>query len=278
MNQEDDYTYTDQHICIEILSFFSIHIITLYLLYCIALCDFVLHCVVKSKCQGTSTFGHFRQLIELTSSGLSQTFINYVQKPDQQDEQDAIPTILTKGRVLQTLYDAYEASYPAKYRKNKYKDFYQGVHFSTLDIVLPNADSDSDTPSSEVSGVRFNVINHLGEMVYSEFYPFLLQPFSLLALPAAAENACDNSTQPRDNFIYNADGSLGYECTPYWGDEKQYEYYLHVFCMACFMYVLLALPALTLLWLIFASFYYIWFITEDKRRARIEAMHEKKDT
>jgi hypothetical protein len=206
--------------------------------------------------------------VELTSSGLSQTFINYVKKPEEGDDKDMAPTILTKGKILQSLYDAYEASYPAKYRENKYKDFYQGVHFSTLDIVLPEASS------SDVSGVRFSVINHLGETVYSSFYPFLLQPHSA----TDDDNSCNSSIQKdQQDFFYNADNSLGYSCTPRWGQEKPYEYFLHVFCMACFMYLVLALPALTVLWFIFASFYYIWFIAEDKRRAKIEAMHEKKN-
>jgi hypothetical protein len=215
-----------------------------------------------------------RNLVELTSSGLSQTFINYIEKPDASDEKDAVPTILTKGRVLQSLYDAYEASYPAKYRENKYKDFYQGVHFSTLDIVLPEASSSS----SEVSGVRFKVINHMGATVYSNFYPFVLQPFSVLTA-GEVDASCQTNSSQIDSFVYSksTDGSLGYECTPHWGQERTHEYVLHVFCMACFMYVVLALPVLTVLWLIFASFYYIWFITEDKRRARIEAMHVKKN-
>lgn len=179
---------------------------------------------------------------------------------------------------MQSLYDAYEASYPAKYRQHKFKDFYQGVHFSTLDIVLP----DAGALSSEVSGVRFNVINHLGATVYSSFYPFVLQPYSAqtASVNAGMEASCDNATLQgvsSDNFVYNENGSFGFECTPHWGHENRYEYYLHVFCMACFMYVVLALPVLTILWLIFASVYYIWFITENKRRARIEAMHEKKD-
>lgn len=205
--------------------------------------------------------------MELTSSGLSHTFVNYIKKPDELDDEDALPTILTKGKYFQSLYDVYEASYPAKYRENKFKDFYQGLHFSTLDIVLPDSSS-----SSKNGGVQYKVIDHLGVTVYSQFYPFNL-PFSASST-ATATSHCSNSS--RQDFTYSADGTLGYQCTPQWGEEQPMEYFLHVFCMAFYMFLVFALPALTVCWLIFASFYYVWFITEEKRRARIEAMHDKK--
>jgi hypothetical protein len=224
----------------------------------------------QASCRGTNTFGQERQLFELTSSGLSQTFINYLKKPDDSDEE---PTILTKGKILQALYDAYEASYPGKYRENKYKDFYQGVHFATLDIVLPD-----DASTTEESGIRFNVINHLSETVYSSFYPFIFQPFEVSACTSSTDNSSSSclANFDQDLFTYNSERSEGYQCTPRWGHEKPFEYFLHVFCMACFMFVVLALPSLTVLWFIFASCYYVWFIAEDRRRARIEAMHDKK--
>ena len=183
---------------------------------------------------------------------------------DSPGESSTIPTISSKGRLLQILYDTYEASYPARYRQHKFKDFYQGIHFSTLDIVLP------DSSSTETSGVRFRVVNHLGEMVYTSFYPFLSPNNEFKVYER-------NCTSSDGNFVCNENGIMGYECTPYWGHEQPVDYFLHVFCLTCVLYIFLGLPALAVLWLIFASIYYIWFITEDKRRAKLMALHEKKD-
>lgn len=184
-----------------------------------------------------------KNIIELTSSGLSQTFSNYIKKPLNKERKE--PTvILKKGFLLQYLYDAYEASYPARYRENKYKDFYQNVHFSILSIDL----------SLQQPKLQFDVVNHDGGTAYSRVLPLV---------PAVVGGE------------FNDTEKMDYECTPFWGPEKSFDYFVHLFCMASVIFVTVIVPVFVVLWLVFASFYYIWFISEEKRRERLMKLHKK---
>ena len=64
-------------------------------------------------------------------------------------------------------------------------------------------------------------------------------------------------------------------CTPFWGHIPTYKYILFRFCLAVPILVFIILPLLYICWLVFASVYYIYWVTELKRRERIEAHWRK---
>lgn len=79
-------------------------------------------------------------------------------------------------------------------------------------------------------------------------------------------------------LVLKAISDLSLEVTPYWGVLPRWKNLCIKAIIAFLLLVLVVLPVLTILWLVFASVYYITRGHSDaeemKRRARIEEVHQ----
>jgi len=195
--------------------------------------------VSQATCLSGGT-GRQRRLWEFTSSGLSHTFISYLSSNNGEK------MIVSRGNLINSLFNMYQATYPAPYRENRFKDQYKGVHFGMINVQLETA-----TPH-----IAVDIYNHEGLSVIHKAVPLLDE------LPIST----DESYKHLGNHT---------KCTPVNGEEESYKKVLFLFCNALYLFVVIFVPCLFALWLVFASGFYILFEREMKRRERIEANYQK---
>lgn len=66
-----------------------------------------------------------------------------------------------------------------------------------------------------------------------------------------------------------------HNCIPRWGIESDTQRYIFLFSVAILLFALIAIPLMLILWLVFASVYYISIEQEFRRRENIEALHSQ---
>ncbi len=67
----------------------------------------------------------------------------------------------------------------------------------------------------------------------------------------------------------------GDPCTPYWGEVPWWRELETRFVISLFLLVVAVLPFMIVIWLLFASCFYIWYGAETHRRERIEMRRRK---
>jgi hypothetical protein len=150
-----------------------------------------------------------------------------------------------------------QATYPAAYRENRFKDQYKGVHFGTLDFLF---DENSTSASLPLPSPRLvmTIWDHLGDPVIVKTIPIHT---SKLPRQSSSPELSSSST-----------------CTPYWGVELTHRKVLFLFCMAVALFLLLAIPLAIIIWLVSTSIFYIWYEKETQRREAIERRYQEERT
>jgi hypothetical protein len=153
-----------------------------------------------------------------------------------------------------------QATFPAHYREQRFGHQYGHMHFGLLDIYL-----DSETGSGIEDFVKFSIINYLGEEVMSINIPVL--PRSTCGAHIR-DGSCSN-TDADTELPLLAEGED--VCIPFRGPTPLYKDVIFRFILVSPLIFCGALPLLYLCWLLFASLYYIFWVSEVKRREKIEA-------
>lgn len=114
-----------------------------------------------------------------------------------------------------------------------------------------------------IGRIHFSAINHEGDEVIGYDIPLKVRVDCTGEGPG--NGTCLN-TNP-DAGVLSAGDSV---CVPYWGPVPKYKEYLLQFCLVSPLIVFGVLPALYIVWLLCASVYYIFWVSELKRRERLE--------
>lgn len=218
--------------------------------YFIDYIEFRLTFVVDFICKSLDGefFGHV-PLIELTSSGLSHTFSKVTGPILSTDSYNSKIVVNQKSRgfYIEILAEVYQLTYPGHFREKRNADTYGGLHFALLDIVLV---------ADGTFQLVMNIVNHAGEVVIHRTIP----------LPNK------RVVKPTISFDELATG----ECEPYWGVVPYYKYLIFRSSMVIYGMIFVLLPLCVVLWLVFASIYYICFGKEIKRRDMLLRRYERK--
>jgi hypothetical protein len=150
-----------------------------------------------------------------------------------------------------------QATYPAAYRENRFKDQYKGVHFGTLDFILEDPLNNTASSSSSASHrLVMTIWDHFGDPVIVKTIPL----HSTKLQPQSPPSSLDH---------------LSSSCTPYWGQELPHRKVLFLFCMAVYLFVLVSIPLSIVIWLVSTSIFYIWYEKETQRREAIERRYQE---
>ena len=150
-----------------------------------------------------------------------------------------------------------------------------------IDIVAEKRPLSPD-PEEVKYRLEFKAINHLGETVIFKHLP--------LKTPRQASSADEDSSALMSMQhlakVYGSDAKLvlkavsdmSIEIIPYWGVLPRWKNLIIKAELAALMLIFVVIPVCTILWLVFASVYYITRGHSDaeemKRRARIEEVHQ----
>lgn len=64
-------------------------------------------------------------------------------------------------------------------------------------------------------------------------------------------------------------------CEPYWGKVPMIRHLVQRFLIASLLFTVIVLPTMTVLWFVFASFFYIYYGNEKRRQEKIESYYKK---
>lgn len=193
-----------------------------------------------------------RRLIELTSSGLSHSVtqlmdLHRMMLEKQKSSDVDTPHILTKTRsvFVEFFIAMYQFFYPAVYREDKYHHSYLGLHFGLIDFI-------ADDEGSKIISLRFQTINHQGNVVISLDIP--LRP------------------RHTSNLFHESEARI--DCKPIRGTLSSFQLISYKTKLALAVVALILLPSLMLLWFVGATIYYI--IVKVARRNEHPSQDKKK--
>ncbi len=192
------------------------------------------------------------RLIELTSSGLSHSVTQLMDLDrmmlEKQKRSDVdMPHIITKTRsvFVEFFIAMYQFFYPAVYREDKYHHAYLGLHFGLIDFI-------ADDEGSKIHSLRFQTINHQGNVVMSLDIP--LKP------------------RHTSNLFHESEARI--DCKPIRGTLSPFQLISYKTKLALGVVALILLPSLMLLWFVCATIYYI--IVKVTRRKNYEHHSQEK--
>lgn len=150
----------------------------------------------------------------------------------------------------------WQAVFPSHFREQRFGHHYGNLHFGLLDIIVDPSDS---ATSNSLGHLRFSVINQKSEEVLSFEVPLIRR------ISCFANASCGIFPyKPGDNV-----------CAPYWGPIPVYKGLLLHFFLMTPVVIFVFFPIMYIVWLLVASVYYIFWVSELKRRERIEAQWRK---
>ena len=117
------------------------------------------------------------------------------------------------------------------------------------------------------------IVNYLGEVVIQRILPIL--PAKQRVHTGGGEEFRGDSWV-RDvvqRWMGGGDPAAGHNCIPRWGTETAIQRGMFLLSVAIYLFAIIAIPLMLVLWLVFASVYYIYIEKELRRRERIEAQH-----
>lgn len=115
-----------------------------------------------------------------------------------------------------------------------------------------------------IGRIHFSAISHEGDEVIG--YDIPLKARIDCSAEGAGNGTCLNTNTGA--AVLSVEDNV---CVPYWGPVPKYKEYLLQFCLVSPLVLFGVIPALYILWLLFASVYYIFWVSELKRRERLEA-------
>jgi hypothetical protein len=253
---------------------------------------------LQASCQGSTS-----RLNEFTSSGLSHTVTYQLYPIPSSKNQNlhgaaavdinddvSIAKMKSRGWIFDFVNNLYVSIASHAYRKQRYGDYYQGLNFGILDI------------ESRVDGshtVLMKIMNHVGELVASRPLSLLQKtPDETLVQQARAEIlrlASSNYSSLEQEFKSNLEDEAakslaeqlthvlgGYHnawssCHPTSGRVPLWRKMLFNAVAAMFILLAIVLPLVSMIWLICASIWYVFYESEQRRRERLMKLHRKDD-
>eukprot|EP01039_Chlorochromonas_danica_P001978 gene1978-2158_t len=184
------------------------------------------------------------RLVELTSSGLSHSFLHQEHPQGERATPAGMP-VRSHGTIFEWISGLYQVAHPARYRPHRFADSYRYIHFALLDLDLDVNGQDQLT---------FRVISHRGDEV-------LMRPYSL-QLPRVG--MLEEDSMDESSFV---------KCEPINGPVPLWRLLLAKAVMIIFLVSTLLLPLIGCLYLVCTSIYYIFIGRELKRRDLIEQQY-----
>lgn len=160
------------------------------------------------------------------------------------------------------------------------------MHYALLDIVPTTATPTTSAASASAVELQLRVVSHAQEVVIYKEIP--LRSKQSLLLMHSGEASSDGSAEvvsleARAAKLKQAlllpptaeEGDLQLDCVPYWGVPPLWRVVMHRAIIALCLLTFIVLPTLGVLWLVFASVYYICIGSELARREELERRYQR---
>lgn len=220
-----------------------------------------------------------RRLIEVTSSGLTHSFVYSagaveVEEPivtdnvtgekdgksmaavynEDDDREGGRQRVRKRGFFFSLVHNSYQAVLPHPYRENRAKHYYQGLNYGVIDFDVTPMVGNGGLSVDETISVTIRVFSHKGKEIFS-----VSQSLS----PPASSSSFESN-------VYIQKSSDESVCQAVGGSISPWRIWIIKFAFACTMILIFVLPILTILVFFCMAVYYITFVAEDRRRERIE--------
>lgn len=203
------------------------------------------------------------KLIEFTSSGLSHTATRTLPY-DKPNKNNDIPSkgdlISSRGWIIQQGNDWYQALSSFHFREHRYLDYYQGINFGLIDILLYN---DTSSLTDNKNEMRLHISDHSGDIVSTKVIPLEDKVSDDRIISQTFK-----SVREQLNNQMNVDIGISL-CTPIHGIIPYWRLQLFKAIVSIILLFAIVLPFLYICWLVFASIWYIFYHHEQIRRERL---------
>lgn len=262
------------------------------------------YATLKPKSNGESIIQVIpRRLIELTSSGLSHTFIHRmdvnkvfavskqkkIERALKSESNEPIPfynhlpsLIYSRGIIAELLFNVYQIASPSSNRENRFSDIYPNLHFGTLDFYsLSQTQGISGLKISEMDK-NYDGMNRLWENSLAELE---WQTINYEGKSVMRKRISIYDTLPSSKYI-NFNGSslllddwdiANVRCINIQGEVPLWRTVLERMTLSAFIMICFIIPICWILWFVCASIFYLSWGREMKRRQAIEDRYQQRD-